>query len=168
MLGSIIFCLVLLVGRCYLHEVVVVAMNDQDELKYLVLLALLGEKDGVDVRENTTAGDGDVAEKTVELLVVADGELDVSGDDSGLLVVSGGVTGKLKDLGGEVLEDGGKVDRGTGTNTGSVLALLEESADSAHRELKTSLGRSRSGLSGSTASLSSLSSFSWWHFVRCS
>ena len=121
----------------------------------------------MDVGENTTLGNGDRAEELVELLVVADGELDVSGDDSGLLVVSGGVTGKLKDLSSEVLEDGSKVHRSTGSNTGGVLALLEESADSAHRELKTSLGRSRSGLSGSTASLSSLSSFSWWHVVKC-
>ena len=94
----------------------------------------------MDVGENTTLGNGDRAEELVELLVVADGELDVSGDDSGLLVVSGGVTGKLKDLSSEVLEDGSKVHRGTGSNTGGVLALLEESADSAHRELKTSFG----------------------------
>ena len=30
--------------------------------------------------------------------------------DPGLLVVAGGVTGELENLGGEVLEDGGEVD----------------------------------------------------------
>ena len=41
----------------------------------LLALGLLGEKHGVDVRENTAGGDGDAAKELVELLVVADGEL---------------------------------------------------------------------------------------------
>ena len=119
----------------------------------------------MDVGENTTLGNGDRAEELVELLVVADGELNVSGDDSGLLVVSGGVTGKLKDLSSEVLKDGSKVHWGTGSDTSGVLSFLQESADTADWELKTGLGRSRGGFSaGSTSSLSSFSSFSgWWH-----
>lgn len=40
--------------------------------------------------EDTTLRDDDVAEELVQLLVVPDGELQVTGDDSGLLVVSGG------------------------------------------------------------------------------
>ena len=71
----------------------------------------LGEKDGVDVGEDTTGGDGDAAEELVELLVVLDGEGDVAGDDAALLVVAGGVAGELEDLGAEVLEDGGEVPR---------------------------------------------------------
>jgi hypothetical protein len=43
-----------------------------------------------------------VAEELVELLVVPDGKLEVPGDDARLLVVTGGVTGKLEDLGREV------------------------------------------------------------------
>ena len=105
----------------------------------LLALGLLGEKDGVDVRENTTGGDGDAAEELVELFVVADGKLNVSGNDTGLLVVAGGVASKLKDLSAEVLEDGGDVDRGTSTNTGGVAALLQVAADTANRELETSL-----------------------------
>ena len=75
-----------------------------------LLAGLLGEKDGVDVGEDTTGGDGDSAEELVELLVVLDGKGDVAGDDAGLLVVAGGVAGELEDLGAEVLEDGGEVD----------------------------------------------------------
>lgn len=45
----------------------------------LLLLALLGEKDGVDVGEHTARGDGDARKELVELLVVAHGELDVAG-----------------------------------------------------------------------------------------
>jgi hypothetical protein len=61
-----------------------------------------GEELGLDGREDTTLRDDDVTEKLVELLVVSDGELEVSRDDSGLLVVPGSVTGELEDLGGEV------------------------------------------------------------------
>ena len=43
----------------------------------------------MDVGEDTTAGDRDVAEELVELLVVADGELDVARDDAAALVIGG-------------------------------------------------------------------------------
>ena len=94
----------------------------------------------MDVGENTTLGDSDTAKKLVELLVVADGELDVAGHDSGLLVVTGGVASKLKDLSSQVLKDRSQVDGGTGSHTGSVLALLQESANSGNGKLKSSLG----------------------------
>ena len=46
---------------------------------------LLGEKDRMDVREDAALRDGDAAEELVQLLIVADGELDVPRDDAGLL-----------------------------------------------------------------------------------
>ena len=119
-----------------------------------LLGGLLGEKDGVDVGENTAGGDGDSAKELVELLVVLDRKGDVTGDDTGLLVVTGGVAGELKDLGTEVLEDGGEVDGGTGTHAGGVLALTEVTADTADGELQASLGAAAGGLLGATASLS--------------
>ena len=67
----------------------------------------------MNVGENTTLGDGDVSEKLVQLLVVADGELKVTGDDTGLLVVTSGVTSQLEDLGSQVLKNGSEVDGGT-------------------------------------------------------
>jgi hypothetical protein len=48
----------------------------------------------MDVGEDTTLRDDDLAEEAVELLVVADGELKVTGDDAGLLVVA--VEGEVK------------------------------------------------------------------------
>ena len=82
----------------------------------------------MDVGEDTSLGDDDVSEKAVKLLVVADRELEVAGNDARLLVVTSGgdgsqpsraggeregrdspsgVTGKLEDLGRQVLEDSG-------------------------------------------------------------
>ena len=103
------------------------------------LLAALGDKNRVDVGKNTALSDSNTTEKLVELLVIADGKLDVAGDNTSLLVVTGSVTGKLKDLSSEVLEDGSKVDRGSGTNTGGELALLQVAANTGDRELKTGL-----------------------------
>lgn len=95
----------------------------------------------VNVGEDTTLGDGNVSEKLVQLLVVPDGELEMAGDDTGLLVVTGSVTGQLENLSSEVLEDGGEVDGGTGTDTLGVVALAEETVDTADGESKTGLGR---------------------------
>jgi hypothetical protein len=67
----------------------------------------------VDVWQDTTLGNGDVAEKLVQFLVVADGELKVARDDTGLLVVTSGVASQLKDFSREVLKYGSEVDRST-------------------------------------------------------
>ena len=94
----------------------------------------------MNVGQDTTLGDGDVAEELVQLLIVADGELEMTGDDTGLLVVAGSVTSQLEDFGSKVLEDGSEVHRGTGTDTLSVVALAEQTVDTADRECQTSLG----------------------------
>jgi hypothetical protein len=119
---------------------------------------LLGEKDGVDVRKDTSGRNGHTAEELVEFLVVLDRQSNVAGDDTALLVVAGSVTSEFQDLGAEVLEDSRKVDRGTGTHTGSVLALTKVTADTTDGELKTSLGRSRGGLLLAAAALALSSS----------
>lgn len=54
----------------------------------------------------------------------------------------------MKYLGGEVFEDGGEVNRGSGANTFGVLSGLEESGDPTDGELETGLGRSRHGFCG--------------------
>jgi len=95
----------------------------------------------VNVGEDTTLCDGDVAEKLVQLLIVTDGELKVARDDTGLLVVTSGVTGQLEDLSSEVLKNSGEVDRGTSTDTLGVVALAEETVDTTDREGETGLGR---------------------------
>ena len=115
------------------------ALMDADRASTCSCLSL-GEKEDVDVGEDTSVSDGGAAKKLVELLVVADGELDVSWDDSALLVVLGGVSGELEDLSGEVLKDGSEVHWGTGSDSLGVSSLLQVASDSADWELKSSLG----------------------------
>lgn len=93
----------------------------------------------MDVGQDTTLCDGDVSEQLVQLLIVSDGELKMSGDDTGLLVVTGSVTGQLENLSSEVLEDSGEVDGSTGTDTLSVVALAEQTVDTTNGEGETSL-----------------------------
>ena len=109
----------------------------------LFVASLLGEEDGLDVGEDTTLGDGDTAEELVQLLIVSDGELKMSWDDSGLLVVSGGVSGQFENFSAEVFEDGGEVDWGTGSDSLGVVALSEHSVDSTDGELEASSDGSR-------------------------
>ena len=104
---------------------------------------LLGEEDSVDVGQDTSLGDGDAAEELVELFVVADGQLQVTGDDAGALVVAGGVAGQLEDLGGQVFHDSGEVDGGASSNAGGVAALPQIAGHTADGELESRAGRAR-------------------------
>ena len=89
----------------------------------------------VDVGDNSSAGDGGLDEG-VELLISANGELQVTRGDALDLEVLGSVAGELENLSGEVLKDGGRVDGGGSTDAlvGSDAAL-EETVDTADREL---------------------------------
>jgi hypothetical protein len=113
---------------------------------FLRSVALLDEL-GVDVGENSTGSDGDLAQELVQLLVVSDSELNVSGDDSHLLALLSGVSGEFQDLSDHVLQHGGEVHGSARTDSAGVSAVLQESSNSANRELKTSLGTLRAGSS---------------------
>lgn len=63
----------------------------------------------MDVGQNTTLRDCDMSEKLVQFLIIADGELKMAGDDTGFLVVTGSVSGQLKNFGCEILEHGCEV-----------------------------------------------------------
>ena len=80
-------------------------------------------------------------ERGVTNLVVPDGQLQVTWDDTGLLVVTSGVTGQLKNLGGEVLKNRSEVYGSSGTDTLSVVALPQETVDTTDRESETGLSR---------------------------
>ena len=54
----------------------------------------------------------------------------------------------LTDLGGEIFEDGGEVDRGTSTDSLGVLACFEEPGDTANGELETGFAAARCALLG--------------------
>jgi len=105
------------------------------------LSRLLGQEVLVNVRQNTTLGNGDMAKKLVQFLVVADSELQMTGDDTGLLVVASGVTSQLKDLSRQVLKDGSEVDGSTSTDTLGVVSLPQQTVDTSDGESETSLGR---------------------------
>ena len=114
----------------------------------------------MDVGENTSLGDGGAVKKLVQLLVVADGQLDVAGDDAGLLVVTSGVSGQLKNLSGQVLDDGGEVDGGASSDAASVASLLQEAVNASDGELQTGLlgtGLRGGFLSGASGAFSSFS-----------
>ena len=102
----------------------------------------------MDVGEDATAGDSGFAQKSVEFLIVADGELDVARDDALLLVVTGGVASELEDLSGEVLEDSGEVHRGTSADAGGVAADTEVTVHAADGELEASLSGAGGGFAG--------------------
>ena len=104
----------------------------------LLLLGLLGEEDSLDVGEDTTLGNGDSSKQFVQLLVITDGQLQVTGDDPGLLVVTGSVASQLKDLSSQVLHDSSHVDWGTSSNTGSIVSLAEQTVDTSNWELESS------------------------------
>ena len=67
----------------------------------------------MDIWEDTALSDSNVTEELVQLFVVADGELEMTRDDTGLLVVAGSIASQLKDFSSQVLEDSSQVDRGT-------------------------------------------------------
>ena len=52
----------------------------------------------MNVGQNTTLRDCDVSEKLVQFLIVSDGELQMTRDDTGLLVITSGVTSQLEDF----------------------------------------------------------------------
>ena len=57
----------------------------------LGLLRLLGEENSLNVGEDTTLGNGDSGEELVQLFIITDGQLQVTGDDPDLLVVTGSI-----------------------------------------------------------------------------
>ena len=113
-------------------------------MRLLLLLGLgrglLGEKDSVDVGQDAAGRDGDLAEQLVQLLVVANGELDVARDDARLLVVARGVAGELEDLGRQVLKDGSEVDGSASAHAGRDARVLDEARNAANGELQARLG----------------------------
>ena len=94
----------------------------------------------MDVRNDTTLCDGRLDE-CVELLVTADGELEVARRDTLELEILGGVSGELEHLGTEVLENGRAVDCRGGTDTALARdTSLEEPMDPSDWELQSGLG----------------------------
>ena len=99
--------------------------------------------------DDSTTSDGGLDEG-VELLVTTDGELQVTRCDALDLEVLGGVARKLEHLGGEVLQDGSRVDGGGGADAAlGGDGVLQEAVDAADRELQG--GETRGSATGSGA-----------------
>ena len=120
----------------------------------LALLGLLGQKHCLDVGEDTTLGDGDSRQQLVQFLVVPDGQLQVTGDDPGLLVVASGVACQLEHLSGQVFHHSSQVHWCASTNALGVVALAQVTVDTSYGELQTSTAGTSLGLSLGFASLS--------------
>ena len=67
----------------------------------------------MNVGEYTTLCDGDMSQKLVQLLIVPDGELEMTWDDTGLLVVTSRVSSQLENFGCQVFENSCQIDGGT-------------------------------------------------------
>ena len=91
----------------------------------LLLGCLLWQKDSVDVGQDTSRGNGDLAKQLAQLLIVAHCQLDVPWYDPGLLVVTSSIACQLKDLSCQVLQDCSQVYGCTSSDPLGVLALLE-------------------------------------------
>ena len=115
---------------------------------------LLGQKDGLDVGQNAALGDGHAGEEFVQFLVVADGQLEMTGNDPGLLVVTGSVSCQLENLSGQVLHDGGQVDGGSSANSLGVVSFAEKTMDTTDWELKPGTRAASLALSLRLSSLS--------------
>ena len=102
--------------------------------------ATLHDEGFVDVRNHTTTSNGGL-NQSVKFFVSANGQLQVAWSYSFHLKVLGGVACKFEYLSGEVFKDSGGVDRRCGTyTTVRAHSALQESVDSANRELKRSGG----------------------------
>ena len=77
----------------------------------------------MDIWQDTTLGNCDMTQKLVQFLIVTDGQLKMTGNDTSLLVVTSSISSKFEDFGCEVLEDGCEVDWSTSTDTLSVVTL---------------------------------------------
>ena len=111
------------------------------------LLCLLGQKDSLDVGQHTSLSDGDARQEFVQLFVVADGELQVTGDDPRLLVVAGCVSCQLENLSGQIFHHGSQVHGCSGADALSIVALAQMTVNTTNGELETSTGRASLALS---------------------
>jgi hypothetical protein len=114
--------------------------NATSPLRLLAARCLLGKENSLDVWQDATLCDGDTTQQFVQFLVVSDGELKMTGDDPGFLVVSGGVTCQLEDFGGEILQYSCQIDGSSGADSLGVVSPSQEAMNTSHWELKSCSG----------------------------
>ena len=98
----------------------------------------------MNVRDHTTASNGGLDE-SVELFITSDSELEVSRGDSFHLEILASVSGELKNLSCQVLEDSCSINGRSGSNSAvSANSTLQESVNSSNGELKIEVSSSNS------------------------
>merc|ERR1719186_1459178 len=117
--------------------------HDFQPILLLGCLAFLGKQDSLNVGQHSALGDGNTSKQLVKLFVVPAGQLEMTGNNPALLIVSGSIPSQLQYLGSEVFHHSSHVDWSSSTNPFGVVALPEQPVDPAHRELKTSPARAR-------------------------
>ena len=89
----------------------------------------------MDVRDHTSTSNGTLDEG-IELFISTDGQLKMARGDTLHLQIFASVPSELQNLSSQVLQDSGRVDRCSSTNTAIRLSpLLQLTMDTANREL---------------------------------
>lgn len=78
----------------------------------------------MNIRHHTTLRNSHRSQQLVQFFVIANTQLDMSGNNTSSFMVTGSITGKLQDLSGKVLEHSTKIDGSTGTHTLGIAAFL--------------------------------------------
>jgi hypothetical protein len=78
-----------------------------------------------------------ITEQLVQLLVVTNGQLEMTGHDTLLLVIPRRIPSEFENLGREVFEDGCEVDGGARTDALCVVSALQHAVDTTDGELST-------------------------------
>ncbi|CAH1712267.1 unnamed protein product [Aphis gossypii] len=105
------------------------------------LFGLFGQENSLDVGQHTALGDCHSGQQFVQFLVISDGQLQMSGNDTRLLVVTGCVTGQLQNFSCQVFHDGGQVHWCSGSDTFGVVSFSQQTVDTTDRELESGTGR---------------------------
>lgn len=102
-----------------------------------LLLGFLGQQYRLDVRQNTSLGYGDTGQQFVQFLVVTYRQLQMSGNYTRFLVVSGGVAGQFQYFGSQILHNCGQIDGRSGSYAFGIITFAQESMDTADRKLQS-------------------------------
>src|SRR5579862_1529816 len=92
----------------------------------------------LDVGQHATLSDGNSRQQFIQFLVVTDGQLQMTWDDSRLLVVTSSISCQLENFSSQIFHDGSQVDWSSSTNALSVVSLAKKTMDTTDWELKAS------------------------------
>ncbi|TRY78828.1 hypothetical protein TCAL_12416, partial [Tigriopus californicus] len=122
--------------KVFLENVIRDAVTYTEHAKRKTVTAMDVEN-GLNVGEHTSLSNGHTRQELVQLFVVADGQLQMTGDNAGLLVVTGSIASQFEDLSRQIFHHSGQVNGGTGSHSLGVVSLAKQSMDTADRELKS-------------------------------